>query len=148
MHLQNPKIKWNSSPMAPHFSASITSQLNNVGDRVGKEKKTRTIASPTFVVRPGPAPPPFLGRGQSLGESQERRPQAGGVVVPGGRKRRKKLLPLRPTPPHTPRSPPQAPGTQQTGWRWGQGGQGQSSSSGPGSAWPAGGEGFTSRRTP
>lgn len=47
---------------------------------------------------PGPAPPPFLGRGAEIGS--EPLAQAfceGGVVVPGGRKRRKKLFPLWPT---------------------------------------------------
>lgn len=89
--------------MAPHFSASITSQLNNVGDRVGKEKKTRTIASSTFVVRPGPAPPPFLGRGQSLGESQERRPQARGCGGPPRQEEKEEAAsPSAHPPTHTP----------------------------------------------
>lgn len=70
MHLRNPEIEWKSSPTAPRFSATITSQLNTVGDRVeGKkrEKKTRTVASPHVRHLARPCPTPIPGEGAELG---------------------------------------------------------------------------------
>lgn len=123
MHLQIPAIKWKSNPNAPHFLASITRQLYNLGDEVEK-KMTRTIASPTLVLRPGSAPPPFLGRGQSLGESHQRRPQERGCGGPRRQEEKEEAASLWPTPLIP--APTSRRGAQQTGWRWGQGGQGQS----------------------
>lgn len=125
MRLQNPEIKWKSSPIAPRSSDSIPSQLNNVGDGIeGKKTPEQSLPPPSVsLARPGPTPIPGEG-----GRARERACRAdllrGGVVVPGDRKTRKKLLPLWPGPP--PRPPLRPQGAQQTGWRWGLGGRGHS----------------------
>lgn len=111
--------------------------------RGGKKKEHRYPHPRQF----GPAlPHPHSWGGGRAGErATGAGPPRGGVVVPGGRKRRKgSCFPFRPPPP---RPPPQAPGAQQTGWRWGQGRQGQSAGPGPGSARPARGWGSAPGRT-
>lgn len=146
-HLQNPEINWKSRPIAPRFSAPITSQLNNVENGVrGGEKRPEQSFPPLTSLGPALPHPHSWGGGRAWERVTSAGLKRGGVVVPGGRKRRKKLLPFWPTPLIP--APTLGRGAQQTGWRWGQGGQGQSASTGPGSAWRAGGGGFAPRRTP
>ena len=147
MHLQNPEIKWKSSPVAPRSSASIPSQLNNVGDGTEGKKTPEQSLPPPSISLARPCPTPIPGEG---GRAPEKACRAGllrgGVVVPGDRKTRKKLLPLWPGPP--PRSPPQAPRGPANRMEVGAGKTGSQRRHCPGSAWPAGGGGFTPRRTP
>lgn len=149
MYLRKPRNLMEIQPYRSAFRTQVTSQLNDVGDGTEK-KKTRAIAPPTLSLLARPCPTPIPGKG---GGDRERACRAGllrgGVVVPGGRKRRKKLFPLWPT--HRPpllRAPSQAPGAQQTGWRWGQGGRGHSAGTSPGSARTNGGGDFAPGRTP
>lgn len=99
-----------TKPQAPHFSASKTIQLYNVGDG-GEWKKGQNNRSPhpCWFGRALPHPHSWGGGKaweRATGASLER----GGVVVPGGRKRRKKLLPLWSTPPTpAPTSGPRGP---------------------------------------
>lgn len=123
MHLQNPEIKWKPNPRLHTHRPQRPASYITLGDGVeGKKGQNNRSPHPRQFGRALPHPHSWGG-----GKAWERATGAGlkrgGVVVPGGRKRRKKLLPLWPTP--APLPPPRAPGAQQTGWRWGQGGQGQ-----------------------
>lgn len=115
MHLENPAIKWKPSPTAPRSPASITSQLQNVGDGTGRWGETRTIAPRPSHVGPALPHPHSWGGGQGRERASGAGLWRGGVVVPGGRKRRKKLLPLWPTPHPGPHLRPQGPSKQDGG---------------------------------
>ena len=81
MHLENPAIKWKPSPTAPRSPASITSQLQNVGDGTGGGGDQNNRPPPQSCWA-GPAPPPFLGRGAGSGESLRGRHLARGCGGP------------------------------------------------------------------
>lgn len=134
MHLQHPEAEWRSSPTAPRVPASITRQLNSVGDGVGGGNEARTVASPTHVTRPGPAPPPFLGRGQSLGRSRSLRPPVRGCGGPRRQEEKEEAASLSAHP--TPTSGPRGPANRMEVEA---GRTGSARQHGPGAAWPAGG---------
>lgn len=132
MYLLKPRNLMEIQPYRSAFRTQVTSQLNDVGDGTEK-KRPEQIAPPPSVCWPGPAPPPIPGKGaeieEPVGQASRR-----GVVVPGGRKRRKKLFPLGPpTAPH-PGSHlrPQGPSKQDGGVA--RGGRGHSAGTSPGSA--------------
>lgn len=105
MHLQNPEIKWKPSPKLHTLPPQNPASYITWGDGV-EEKKARTIAPPTLVNLALPRPTPIPGEGGKAGEKATGAGlKRGGVVVPGDRKRRKKLLPLCPPPPTAPSGP-------------------------------------------
>lgn len=84
MHLENPAIKWKPSPTAPRSPASITSQLQNVGDGTGGGEPEQSPPAPVMLGRPCPTPIPGeggrVGReppGQASGEGVWWSPEAG-----------------------------------------------------------------------
>lgn len=111
MHLGNPEIKWKSSPIAPCFWASTASQLNNVGDGV-EEKKEQSLPPPSSVW-PGPAPPPFLGRGAGLGREPLAEASSEGVWwSPEAGREGRSCFPFRHPPHPGPHLRPQGPSKQ------------------------------------
>lgn len=146
LYLQNPEIKWQPNPKLHTFQPQRPSSYIMWG--MGESgKKARTIAPPTLVGLTGPCPTPIPGEGAKLGREPLAQASSEGVwwSLEAGREGRS-CFPFGPRPPPLP--PPRVPGAQQTGWRWGQGGLGQSAGTGPGSAVPAGGGSFAPRLTP
>lgn len=146
MHLQNPEIKWKSSPIAPRSSDSIPSQLNNVGDGIkGKKTPEQSLPPPSVsLARPGPTPIP--GEGGRARERLSGRPPARGCGGPRRQEDKEEAASPLARPP-TP-APPQAPRGPANRMEVGAGRTGSQRRHCPGSAWPAGGGGFAPRRTP
>lgn len=102
MNLHNSATKWKANPRAPGSSASTAGQGAHAGEEADAPQNKDQSPHCSRGLAP-PCPTPIPGEGAELRSPSHWRSRVrGGVVVPGGRKRRKKPLPL--GPPH-PRGP-------------------------------------------